>query len=570
MRRLALIALLLVATNALADWPPGGRKLMGVFNSFNGIRRVFFLDHPSGDLYVVGVGKGNASNFAAVQRVSRTGDIDSQWPALGALFLGGTWPVDGYSEYTGFAVDDSGNVWHSWASWNSSPLGTQTELITPAGEQVGYGLVSTSGDGQASDVVALPGGDVLVMCGASRLQRFTRSGTVAPGWPALGVAVLPSGDFDTELMNDGAGGAIIYSHDYSSPPRVTRFDGSGIRHSGWPPAGLTLSSSTQLPSDDLLDNLFPSGPDHALAAWTRADVGADSHPNGKKSILVQRFGVDGTLDPGWPAEAVVAVASDTIRCSSAIPDGAGGAYLLWEAHGAPRMNHVLVDGTVIGGDHGISFLDGGALYLPMLHILTGPETMICDKTDDGELVVGWNDARLSPAVSFRLRWFRPDLTASPIAPDTGVVVFPLSTSGLNGSLRAVRSDGPSGAFVAWAEDLQNPGPLDVGEVWMTHVTAPVTVGVGPPSTRPFRLALSAPRPNPSRGIIAFDVTLPDDSPARVELLDIAGRVQRTQVVQGPGAHAVKFGAAGPLAPGLYFARVVHPTGASSVRVVVAR
>ena len=66
------------------------------------------------------------------------------------------------------------------------------------------------------------------------------------------------------------------------------------------------------------------------------------------------------------------------------------------------------------------------------------------------------------------------------------------------------------------------------------------------------------------------MTLPDDSPARVELLDVAGRVVRSQRVQGAGVHAVSFDELGVFPPGLYFARVSHSLRSATSRVVVAR
>jgi len=102
---------------------------------------------------------------------------------------------------------------------------------------------------------------------------------------------------------------------------------------------------------------------------------------------------------------------------------------------------------------------------------------------------------------------------------------------------------------------------------MTRLLPSSLVGVAPHATA---FSLSAPRPNPARGAVALDVTLPDDSPARVELLDVAGRVTRTQLVQGAGMHAVSFADLATLAPGLYFARAVTRGATSTTRVVVSR
>ena len=68
----------------------------------------------------------------------------------------------------------------------------------------------------------------------------------------------------------------------------------------------------------------------------------------------------------------------------------------------------------------------------------------------------------------------------------------------------------------------------------------------------------------------MELSLPDDTPARVDLLDVAGRIQRSQSVQGAGAHAIAFRDLGTLAPGLYFARASHARGEATTRVVITR
>jgi hypothetical protein len=122
--------------------------------------------------------------------------------------------------------------------------------------------------------------------------------------------------------------------------------------------------------------------------------------------------------------------------------------------------------------------------------------------------------------------------------------------------------------VAWESVIGPIGqPIPFTEIWMTRLLPSSLVGVAPHATA---FSLSAPRPNPARGAVALDVTLPDDSPARVELLDVAGRVARAQLVQGAGAHAVSFGDLATLAPGLYFARAVTRGATSTTRLVVSR
>lgn len=94
------------------------------------------------------------------------------------------------------------------------------------------------------------------------------------------------------------------------------------------------------------------------------------------------------------------------------------------------------------------------------------------------------------------------------------------------------------------------------------------VGVG--DSGPSRLALAVRGPNPvASGRLWVEFALRDDSLARLELVDIAGRVlNATQVGHlGPGAHAIDVSQGHALRPGVYFVRLAQ--GGSEVRVRAA-
>jgi hypothetical protein len=353
----------------------------------------------------------------------------------------------------------------------------------------------------------------------------------------------------------------------ASAPTVTRIDGNASLHAGWPPSGVALSSIA--PQDNLfpLDSqLLRSGATHGLAVWS---IGAGS---GKRRWLVQRFGLEGAVDPAWPADGLEVVAADTIVACRAIEDGSGGAYIVRQSHGRPVATHVSSSGTFIGSPD-TDLLDAGAQYVPTLYHLglglaDGPHDLIADATADGGLLIGWSDTRLSPAVSFRLRWLTPALAPAPDKPAEPVVFFPGSPAPFAGCMLALKADGTHGAFVAWSDRrVQQPYPTDGVDLWMAYVALPVAVGVQAPSPA---FSVSSPRPNPAIGSVVLDLVLPDDSPARIELLDIAGRVIRSQLVEGAGPHAITFNATGSLAPGLYFAHVTSRNHSTAVRVVVSR
>jgi len=72
------------------------------------------------------------------------------------------------------------------------------------------------------------------------------------------------------------------------------------------------------------------------------------------------------------------------------------------------------------------------------------------------------------------------------------------------------------------------------------------------------LAIRSVVPNPSpHGQLRVEFTLRDGSPARLELLDVAGRVLRSQDLGAlsPGDHTLEVSEAGALRPGIYFLRL---------------
>jgi hypothetical protein len=552
---------LLAATAASADWPPGGLLVSTSFAPL--IEDAHFLVLPGGDLSIVSVASCACnSNYFTLQRVSPSGVLAQGWPAAGVSFTGVLRGIRQFRQ--SFIVDDSARVWHSWDNGSSclqSIAGDGTPSPAPA---TSLYTLSTPAPGPTHAAEA-PGGDVFVTCGSSRIKRITPTGSTAAGWPAAGRGLPGLAYDDNAVLNDGSGGVVVFMRKDAGggPPLVTRLTGTGAVHAGWDGFGLALSGEVASLDNSFDSQLLLSGPDHFLAVWSTA-----ARP-GLRRLIMQRFGSDGTIDPAWPGDGLEVVAADTLAACRAIPDGSDGAYVLRQAHGHPVGTHVTAAGTMLGGTD-VSLTDAAAQYLPSQVIASAPDELIADHTPDGGLLVGWNDTRLAPAVSFRLRWLTSSLTAAAGKPDSGVVVYSTSPHPTAGSLVALHADGPDAAFIAWGDIHGTEHDIGYGDLWVNRVQAPVVVGVGQGASPATRLALSAPRPNPAQVAISFDVTLPDDSPARVELLDIAGRVQRTQLVQGAGAHAVTFGNAGSLAPGLYFARVSSRAGAHSVRVVLTR
>ena len=86
-----------------------------------------------------------------------------------------------------------------------------------------------------------------------------------------------------------------------------------------------------------------------------------------------------------------------------------------------------------------------------------------------------------------------------------------------------------------------------------------------PSALSFALEGVAPNPSPAAGL-TLRFTLPDAAPARLELVNIAGRSVWSREVSGAGAHVVRPSA--EFAAGIYFVRLTRGAQALVRRAVV--
>jgi len=101
----------------------------------------------------------------------------------------------------------------------------------------------------------------------------------------------------------------------------------------------------------------------------------------------------------------------------------------------------------------------------------------------------------------------------------------------------------------------------------------VGVDAGPvPPRDPSRLAVAPPSPNPTQGILAIAFVLESAAPARLEVLDVAGRVVALREVGafGVGSHRITFSGVSSWSPGIYFIRLSQGRNARSTKVCILR
>lgn len=104
----------------------------------------------------------------------------------------------------------------------------------------------------------------------------------------------------------------------------------------------------------------------------------------------------------------------------------------------------------------------------------------------------------------------------------------------------------------------------------TDTITGATTAVGPTDAAP-RLALSRAWPNPARGAFRVTFSLPNGSPARLELIDLAGRRVLERAVSGPGPHVVALEPDSRSVPvGIYALRLTQGGQAVSTKLALVR
>jgi hypothetical protein len=99
------------------------------------------------------------------------------------------------------------------------------------------------------------------------------------------------------------------------------------------------------------------------------------------------------------------------------------------------------------------------------------------------------------------------------------------------------------------------------------------VGVGDAAPGRLALAIRAAMPNPAvGGRLSVEFTLRDGSPAKLELLDVAGRALASKQVGsfGPGRHSIDLSNGRALSPGIYFLRLTQGGSEVKARAAVLR
>lgn len=556
-------------------------------------------------------------------RITPAGAPAAGWPSNGLRLA----PDAGDQFLAGLCGDGSGGAFVLWTDARSQPPEIHLERVDGSGTPVAgwpaEGIIVSAGTGAvAPQMTAGDSGAVLVVWEDTRLldviQKFTGAGTIAAGWPGAGIDALALTSPDRlqapQVVGDGAGGGYVvalYSyrfcaeHCFSGSGLVARhvaatgallhqFGESGAVSFGIAPdqaEGLLVWWTTDTQNSFLAD---VDGPANFTANIAGLPLLSDAAPTGGSDELLAfsasgnlydvyllDFGAGGTIAPGWPAGGVlVSTAPGNQTGASVLADGSGGAWLAWSDTRSGLLDlygtHVGPAGLVTAGwtPNGDPICDlGGDQELGSL--IPSPP--------DGAIVV-WQDGRAGNWDIYGQR-----LT---VGTPVGVMVSAAHVSTSPDGVRLSWNTEVSGSVVVERRTSQTP--------W-TPVSRIVVDGLGnvvfddrsvspgdrlcyrlalPDGSRSpetwvqvpiARFALHGLAPNPGDGTrlrVAFSLDVP--GVARIELLDLAGRMMGSiEQAFGAGEHVVApFSSA--VGPGVYWLRLTEGQQRTSLKAAVVR
>lgn len=206
---------------------------------------------------------------------------------------------------------------------------------------------AAAGDQNAPQLIPDGAGGAIIVWedrrdGNSDIYAQRVNGAGVPQWTANGVAVRVAAD-DTQavprvlvvapqLIADGVGGAIVVWQDLrngSYDIYAQRLDSAGAPQ--WTANGVAVNAAVD---EQSAPRLIADGADGAIVVWQDQRRGRFVEPGGSGAspgfdVYAQR--IDGAGSLRWTAEGVSVSAQDRGQAApELIPDGAGGAIVVWQ------------------------------------------------------------------------------------------------------------------------------------------------------------------------------------------------------------------------------------------------
>ncbi len=494
-------------------------------------------------------------------------------------------------------ADGTGGAIVTWADSRAGGDGIYARRIDPSGVPQwatgGIAMCGVTYPPSSPAIVADGAGGAIVTWTNSRQpgcglygQRVNAAGNLL--WTAYGIvlAELITPSAQVGAVSDGAGGAIVFAHDWR--PDLFTYRNMGdrlivqrVNASGAPQWGDSGAVVCDVGSPVWAPGLTTASGGGAIVAWSDGR-------NGPFDIRAQRF--DGSGAAQWAAGgAVVCDAASWQWIGGMVPDGSGGAVLLWSDE---RGGLADVYAQRVNSAGAAQWAGNGAL---VCGASAGQFLPTAAADGSGNTIVSWTDDRSSPtrfiytqrlsssgAPTWTLDGIVPvQLSLSSATADADGVhlrwwaaervtatVYRRTATGAWAAQGTAASDGTG--LITWHDRQVAAGERYGYRLGITEAGRETFVGeawVNVPAT--LALAIEGARPNPIRGEFTVAFALPAPASATLEVFDLSGRlVQRTALENLPAGRHVRQLEAPPGA-GLYFLRLTQSGRSVTARAVVA-
>ena len=488
----------------------------------------------------------DSRNFAATsydvyaQRLTASGAEAPGWP-VGGLALCSLPGNQGFS--SSIIPDGAGGAVFRWGDGRPGAAGGYAQRIHADGTIAagwpanGLFLASNGVEAAARDeaggfyVVSPTPGPSSGFDGAIYVLRFTFDGAAAPGWPAGGVLVCnaPGDRAGLSVDADGVGGLLLSWYDYRPPYNLTggeifavRVAPNGTFAPGWAVNGTLVSDPT--------DAMYTYAPFIVRDDLGGAYVAWQSQGGNEFPSMVAHLTAGGQPAAGWPQFGLRVAPSHGQFDTRIAADGQGGAIVAWDETCCGR-NGVWAQRYAPDGP------------TPVLLSLVGAEVT------DGRVRLDWFSAAGASLSAFVER-----RTASSSWQSLGT----LSADGTGHLRYEDRSVAPGERYAYRLSYVQGGVEQFSAETW---VEVPA-----------LKLALEGLRPNPAVGELTASFTLPNGAPARLQLLDVTGRVWLAREVgaMGAGNHLIRLTEGAAVPAGIYWLRLSQSGRSLLARGVVIR
>lgn len=569
----SLAALALASGSALADWTADGVRLCGS----PGIQRDPYAAFDGHGAIVVWedqrAGVGNADVYAA--RVLPTGSLPAEWAADGMPVC----TAAGAQQNPRIVPDGAGGAYVTWDDARNGAMNydvylqrlTRDGAPAPGWPADGLALASGTGNQYAAIPCTDGAGGVYVAWVDERqgatdsdiyLTRVLANGVIAPGWAAGGTAACDTTDLQSlpDIVPDGLGGAVVSWLDRRSGTEydlfAKRFTPAGAPAAGWPAQGSPVCTAS---GDQLTPVAVPDGAGGVYVVWNDFRTGVGD-------VFAQHLGPGGQPVTGWDAGGnAIGGAAGSQYAPQAAPDGQGGFFAVWEDYqstGDVVGTRVNADGTRPTGWGA----DGNPICLATASQFS--PVVIADGT--GGAYVAWEDQR---NVGFNNDiWGVRLLADASLATGWAADGDALCTAGGYQYFPSFATDGAGGAYVTW-QDRRNLSHFDV---YVSRLGPAGTPVAGAPAIGARGASLALAGANPFRGESRVRLTLAREGDVRVDVLDTGGRRVRTiaRGVRAAGVHDLAWDgrddAGRETAAGVYFVRALGGTLDARLKLVRAR